>query len=178
MIQRVFILLLGAYLSVTAFTAEPDTEKSGAAKPKGVQDPRAVLSPTILFCNRVDSSIGFSHALLVYARHDKQPPNQILGVEGSFTDEQIITALKTFYLEWHSPPPHPDGPRPKLILAAQNWGCGAGLYKPLEALSAQLGFDVYTLYPVLADIQQTGDHPTPSDKRLGEILTLNAKTPK
>ena len=116
--------------------------------------------------------------MLVYARHDKQPPNQILGVEGSFTDEQLIAALKTFYLEWHSPPPHPDGPRPKLILAAQNWGCGAGLYKPLETLSAELGFDVYMLYPVLTDIQQTPDHPTSSDKRLGEILTLNAKIPK
>jgi hypothetical protein len=178
MLCKITILLLGLQLGVTAFAAEPDSDKPTAQEPLGVQDPRGVLSPTILFYNKMDSSIGFSHALLIYARHDKQPPNQILGVEGSFSDEQVIAALKNFYLEWQSPSPHPDGPRPKLILAAQNWGCGSRLHEPLKTLSAELGFDVYMLYPVLTDIQQHRGHPTTSDKRLGEILTLIAKTPK
>jgi hypothetical protein len=178
MIPDLRIALLGTIFGMVACAAEPDAAKSGITRPSGVPDPRSFLSPTILFHNGKDSTIGFTHALLVYARWDTKPPNQIIGVEGSFTDEQILAALKTFYLEWRSPEPHPDGPRPKLILAAQNWGCGTGLYEPLKALSAELGFDVYELYPVLTDIQQGRDHPTPSDKRLGEILALNAKIPK
>lgn len=139
-------------------------------KPAGVNDPRLAKIPVILFHNQKNHRDGLEGPLLVYARHDIEPPNQILGIEGSFTDEQIITGLRKFYREWRPPADDANKPRPQLILAKQNWGCGAALYEPLKAISAEFEIDVYKLYPVIRHIESNPIHPTPNDKRLGELI--------
>ncbi len=113
--------------------------------------------------------MSLSDALMVFARHDTKPPNEIAGVKGSFADDQIVAALRKFYKEWRAP----SGtglPRPKLILAMQNWGCGSGLYEPLKHLSAEFEIDVYQLYPVITRIKSKPEHPAANDRRLAEIL--------
>jgi hypothetical protein len=134
-----------------------------------VADPRSGPSLTIFYKNQKDSNATLNNALMVFARHDLQPPNQILGVKGTFTDEQIAVALKKFYHEWR-PVPCQTVPRPKLILAAQNWGCGYGLYEPLKKLSEEFEIDVYLLYPVITAFASSPGYPGHNDKRLGEIL--------
>lgn len=111
-----------------------------------------------------------SDALLIYARWDTRPPNTLVGVSGSFSDDQILAALRKFYAEWRPPADDPHRKPPQLILAQQNWGCGATLYEALKRLSGEIGIDVYTLYPVITEIVATPKHPTANDKRLGEML--------
>ena len=43
-------------------------------------------------------------------------------------------------------------------------------FEPLKALSAEFAIDVYQLYPVVTQIESNPGHPTPNDKRLGEII--------
>ena len=128
------------------------------------------MIPVILYHNQKEHKYSLQGPLLIFARWDTTPPNQILGIEGSFTDEQIIAGLRKFYREWRPPADDATRPRPQLILAQQNWGCGAGLYEPLKALSADFEIDVYQLYPVTTQIQSNPGHPTPNDKRLGELI--------
>ena len=101
--------------------------------------------------------------------------NEILGVEGTFTDEEIELALKSFYREWK--PAHdvgPDAPRPALIMAVETWGAGSRLYKPYESISAEYKVDVYQIYPVLGGFTRKSTHPTPNDKRLVELIKAGA----
>lgn len=135
-----------------------------------IKDPRAGPFLTLLYHNQKNRTDSQEDSLLVYARWDMTPSNQILGVKSSFDDEQVTAALRSFYSAWRPPGESPLAPPPKLILAAQNWGSGAGLYKPLKELSAEFLFDVYLLYPVVTEFEITPQHPTPNDRRLGEIL--------
>lgn len=129
-----------------------------------------VKVPVILYHNQKEHKDGLQGPLLIFARWDTKPPNQILGIEGSFTDEQVIAGLRKFYREWLPPASDPTQPRPQLILAQQNWGCGAGLYEPLKALSVEFEIDVYQLYPVLTQFESSSEHPTSNDKRLAELI--------
>jgi hypothetical protein len=135
----------------------------------GVSDPRT-SQLYHLYHNGSKASQPFAGAVLVFARWDTKPPNTILGIPGSFTDDQIIAALKRFYQEWRPPKENPSAPRPKIILAAQNWGSGATLYDPLKSLSAEFQVDIYMLYPVVTYIEPQQWHPTPNDKRLSELI--------
>lgn len=128
------------------------------------------MVPVILYHNQKEPKNSLQNPLLIFARWDVKPPNQLLGIEGSFTDEQMIAGLRKFYGEWRPPSTDPTQPRPQLILAQQNWGCGAGLYEPLKALSAEFEIDVYQLYPVVTQIESNPSHPTPNDKRLAELI--------
>src|SRR5947209_1173467 len=121
------------------------------AGPTEMKDPRTILVPVILYHHQQEHFDGLTGPFLIYARWDRKPPNQILGVEGSFTDEQIVAGLRKFYLEWRPPAQHPTQPPPQLILAQQNWGCGGTLYAPLQTLSEEYKIDVYTLYPVITN---------------------------
>jgi hypothetical protein len=141
-----------------------------ATQPARIKDPRSAMIPVILFHGQKEPKSCMNGPLLIFARWDTKPPNQILGIEGSFTDEQIIAGLRKFYREWRSPANDPTYPRPQLIFAQQNWGCGSGLYKPLKAISAEFEIDVYELYPVITQIEFTPGKPTPNDKRLAELI--------
>jgi len=149
---------------------QPVASPVAPAKPGEVKDPRSALFPVILYHNQKDHKDVIQGALLVFARWDIKPPNQILGVEGSFTDEQIIAGLRKFYREWRPPANDLDQPPPQLILAQQNWGCGGALYDSLKAISAEFKIDVYQIYPVLTQFESATWHPTPNDKRLGELI--------
>ena len=138
--------------------------------PNEIKDPRSAMMPVILYHNQKEHKVRLQGPLLIFARWDTRPPNQILGIAGSFTDEQILSGLRKFYREWRPPADDATQPRPQLILARQNWGCGAGLFEPLKALSAEFAIDVYQLYPVVTQIESNPGHPTPNDKRLGEII--------
>ena len=190
--RSAFISLFGTSLAGAVAAGEPPPAPAPAAGPpapaagesqsnptptghspaaRGVEDPRTGPSLTIFYKNQKNSNMGLSDAVMVYARVDfdreKEQPNQILGVKGSFTDEQIVSSVKRFYKEWRSPP---DVllPRPKLILAIQNWGGGGGLYEPFRKISEEFEIDVYTLYPVTDGF---GNRPgSPTDERIGEIL--------
>jgi hypothetical protein len=139
-------------------------------KPNGIEDPRAAMIPVILFHHQKNHKDGLQGPLLIFARWDINPPNQILGIEGSFTDEQIISGLRKFYHKWRPPANELDRPPPEVIFAQQNWGCGAGLREPLEDLSIEFDLDVYQLYPVVTQIKSHPEHPTPNDKRLAELI--------
>jgi hypothetical protein len=161
------IIVLGAIVF-----ADPKPVASSAAPGKlgEIKDPRSsALFPVILFHNQKEHKDAIQGALLIFARYSK-PPNQILGLKGTFTDEQIITGLKKFYREWRPPANDADRPRPQLILAQQNWGCGGSLYEPLKALSAEFEIDVYQIYPVVTQFESSPGHPTANDKRLGELI--------
>ena len=135
-----------------------------------IKDPRSALMPVILYHNQKEHKDCLQGPLLIFARWDTRPPNQILGIEGSFTNEQILSGLRKFYREWRPPADDAMQPRPPLILAQQNWGSGAGLFEPLKALSAEFAIDVYQLYPVVTQIESNPGHPTPNDQRLGELI--------
>ncbi|MCE9611623.1 MAG: hypothetical protein K8R23_15605 [Chthoniobacter sp.] len=170
--NRKAIITLLAVVFLQAFVSgePPPAQTSSTAKPTGIPDPRSAKMPVILYHNQKEHKDILQGPLLIFARWDTKPPNQILGIEGSFTDEQIITGLKKFYREWRAPADDPTRPRPQLILAQQNWGCGSGLYEPLKALSAEFEIDVYQLYPVVTQIDSNPHHPTPNDKRLAELI--------
>ena len=51
-------------------------------KPGELKDPRSVMFPVILYHNQKDHTDAIQGALLVFARWDIKPPNQILGVDG------------------------------------------------------------------------------------------------
>src|SRR5438270_506671 len=130
MMNRTALFLLLAVACVRPFGfAEPAPASStpNVTKLREVPDPRSVKYPHLLFHNQKNAKYGVQGALLVYARWDIQPPNQILGVEGSFTDEQIIAGIRKFYREWRAPAADPSQPHPALILATQNWGSGHAL---------------------------------------------------
>lgn len=166
MSRIVIISLVVLWIRAFAF-ADPS---AATANTSGIRDPRSAMIPVILYHNQKNHRDSLHGPLLIFARWDTTPPNQILGIEGSFTDEQIITGLRKFYREWRPPENDPTGPRPQLILAQQNWGCGGTLYEPLKALSAEFEIDVYQLYPVVTQIESTPGHPTPNDKRLAELI--------
>ncbi|MES2468012.1 MAG: hypothetical protein V4675_11970 [Verrucomicrobiota bacterium] len=169
--RSAIITLLAVICTQSFVSAEPPpATPSSPAKPTGIPDPRSAMMPVILYHNQKEHKDSLQGPLLIFARWDTKPPNQILGIEGSFTDEQIIAGLRKFYREWRPPADDATRPRPQLILALQNWGCGAGLYEPLKALSADFEIDVYQLYPVTSQIQSNPSHPTPNDKRLGELI--------
>src|SRR4029079_5813956 len=73
-----------------------------------VPDPRASQGLTLMYRNGEQAIEPVGHALLVFARWDTKHPTTILGVNGWFTDEQIIVALKRFYREWHPPQNDPS----------------------------------------------------------------------
>jgi hypothetical protein len=171
--NRTFIISLFASICALGIVfAEPPPAVTpvATAKPGELKDPRSVMFPVILYHNQKDHRDGIQGALLIFARWDIKPPNQILGIDGSFTGEQIVTGLRKFYREWRPPAGDSTQPRPQLILAQQNWGCGSDLYEPLKALSAEFEIDIYQLYPVVTQIESNPGHPTPNDKRLGELI--------
>lgn len=163
--KRFRILLVFANL-LACTAAEPD--KSAPQVP-GVADPR-LIGLTLLYRDGKQAGEPFSAALMVYARWDVKPPNTIIGIEGSFTDEQIISALTRFYRDWRPSAEDTSTRRPGLVLASQNWGSGASLYRALKDLSAEFGIDVYVLYPVVTHIERQPFHPTANDKRLAELI--------
>ena len=126
------------------------------------------MTPVILYQNQKQHRDVMEEPLLVFARWDIKPSNQILGIKRSFTDEQIISGLRKFYREWRAPANDSTRPRPQLIFAQQNWGCGAGLSEPLKALSAEFEIDIYQLYPVIAGFNSVT--LAPNDKRLAELI--------
>ena len=148
------------------FAEEPQAESTTAR----TSDPRTGLTPVILFPNCKNRKAIMQEPLLVYARWDVKPPNQIPGIDGTFTDAQIIAGLREFYLKWRAPESDSSQPRPQLILAAQNWGCGAGLHEQLEKLSKEFEIDVYTIYPVISEIRADKSHPRATDKVLAEMI--------
>lgn len=145
-------------------------EPQGVSTAKGSSDPRTGLTPVILFPNCKNRNAIMQEPLLVYSRWDVKPPNQILGIDGTFTDAQIIAGLREFYLKWRAPESDTSRPRPQLILAAQNWGCGAGLYEQVEKISQEFEIDVYTIYPVISELGTDKSHPRANDKVLAEII--------
>ena len=168
-----FIFLIGMYCFEMGAYAQTQQAASPPAtkKPAGITDPRfGSQLLNLIYRNGTEVDTHLGDALLIYARWDTKPPNTLIGVPGSFTDEQIITALKKFFREWHPPANDTARKRPQLILAAQNWGCGVTLYETLKSLSAEFDLDVYMLYPVIDEITSTPKHPTPNDKRLSELL--------
>ena len=173
--NRTAIIFLLAFVGIGAFVLNKPSPKGSAsvpAKPKGIPDPRLALVPVILYHNQKDHRDVLQGPLLIFASWDAKLPNQILGVEDSFTDEQIITGLRKFYREWRPPADDSSCPRPQLILAQQNWGSGAGLYEPLKVLSAEFEIDVYQLYSVGTQFESNPGHPTPNDKRLAELIKV------
>ena len=142
-----------------------------AAKPYGIADPRRTLVPVILYQNEKQRRAAMEEPLLIFARWDIKPSNQILGVERSFTDEQIIAGLRKFYREWRAPADDSTRPRPQLIFAQQNWGCGAQLYESLKELSAEFEIDVYQMYPVINGFGPAS--PAKNDQRLAELSEGN-----
>ena len=166
------VFLFAASCPLVSIFADPPPAATPVASAKSgeLKDPRSVIFPTILYHNQKNNRDGMQGTLLIFARWDIKPPNQILGINASFTDEQIITGLRKFYREWHPPANDPTQGRPPLILAQQNWGCGAALYEPLKALSAEFEIDIYRMYPVVTQIESTPSHPTTNDKRLGDII--------
>jgi|GEM_PF-3684147 len=170
--RTAFLSLLGTSLAGTVAAGEP----RAALRPSGgAADPRSGPNLTILYKNQKDANASLSDAPMVFARVDTKPPNQILGVKGSFTDEQILTALKKFYREWR-PSSETSVPRPKLIIAVQNRGGGSGLFEPLKKLSAEFEIDVYQIYPVTTGFQSRPEYPTANDKRLGELPNARSST--
>lgn len=168
------IALLGAlaYSETPARPSPPKPPEKG-----GIKDPRA--APLLNLIYRDGANHAFrsqSHAILIFARDDAERPNSIIGIEGSFTDEQIIAALKRFYREWQPPKDYPSTERPSIILAKQGWGSGAPLYKALKDLSAEFQLDVYQFDGVRTHFEVQAYHPTPNDKRLGELIPLTEKT--
>lgn len=173
--KRSFLATLFAIATFSAVVSgDPATPASAPPAPavqqRQIKDPRASICPVILYHNQKEPADTMEGPLLIYARHDLNPPNQILGIDGSFTDDQIIAGLKKFYEQWRPAAGHRSDIRPQLILAQQNWGCGSRLYKPLEEISKKYEIDVYQLYPVLTQIEFTPGNPHPNDKRLSELI--------
>lgn len=135
-----------------------------------VQDPRFSPPLQLLYNNQRVSVSYQGDALLVYAMAIHANDNQIIGVDGSFTDGQILAALRKFYLGWRPPSENTYYPRPNLIIAQREWGCGARLYEPLKAISAEFEIDVYLLPAVLGEFETSSRHPTKNDMRLSELL--------
>jgi len=170
--KRTFISLVGVALVHTLAHGDPPAPPppSEPQKIAGISDPRG-SQPMLLYHNGDEVVHRPANALLVYARWDVKPPNTILGIKGSFSDEQIMAALKRFYREWRPPQNDASAPRPRIILAAQNWGSGVGLYEPLKSLSREYQIDVYMLYPVITHFEPQPWHPTANDKRLSELIS-------
>lgn len=162
------LIFLSAFLCIQEFVFAEDPQRVPTAK--GSSDPRTGLTPVILFPNCKNRNAIMQEPLLVYSRWDVKPPNQILGIDAAFTDAQIIAGLRDFYLKWRAPENGSSRPRPQLILAAQNWGCGAGLHEQVEKLSLEFEIDVYTIYPVISGFGTDKSHPRANDKVLAEII--------
>jgi hypothetical protein len=168
--KRSFISLVSVALLCILAHGDPPAPPPTPQKVAGVSDPRSSQLLTLLYHNGDEAVQPLADALLIFARWDTNPSNTILGVNGSFSDEQIMAALKRFYREWHPPQNDPSASRPRIVLAAQNWGSGATLCELLKSLSAEFQLDVYMLYPVVTYIQPEPWHPTANDKRLGELI--------
>jgi len=174
--KRNFFAVPALALLLSAMVSGQQTAPSSAESKKavGVPDPR--FSPRLAMIFHKGESTPYSDlgdALLIFARIGGKNPNTILGIDGSFRDDQIVAGLKRFYREWRPPVDQPTIRPPHIILASQDWGARGGLDEQLKSLSAEYGIDIYLYHPVITAIAPHPSHPTPNDKRLCEIL--NAK---
>jgi hypothetical protein len=166
--KQIPLIFIFSFICAQAVVSAEDLQ--GVSTAKGSSDPRTRLTPVILFPNCKNRNAIMQEPLMVYARWDVKPPNQILGVDDTFTDAQIIVGLREFYLKWRAPESDSSRPRPQLILAAQNWGCGSSLYKQVEQLSQEFEIDVYLIYPVISEFGTDNSHPRANDKVLAEMI--------
>ena len=133
--KRVALLFACAFAR-EMLSGEPHwAQDAQTSKEYEVKDPRSVAFPVILFHNQKEEGRVDIDALLIFARWDIKPPNQILGIEGTFSDEQVLTGLKKFYRKWRRPANDPTKPPPQVILACQNWGMRIGAASSSSRLS-------------------------------------------
>jgi hypothetical protein len=136
------VLLIGGLLVSFSAAYCQQTEKP---PPPTVADPRIGPSLTVLRDEPTYQSDSVRDAIMVFATHTTNPPNRFLGIERSYTDDEIIRGLIRFYMLWRVENDDPTERPPPVILACQNWGCGAALMAPLKKLSEDQKIDVYLL---------------------------------
>lgn len=141
------------------------------AEMSGVADPRTGPSLTVLRDEPGYQSDSLLDAVMIFATHTSNPPNRLLGIDRTYTDEEILLGLKRFYTLWRVGKDDTRGVPPQVVLASQNWGCGAGLIEPQKKLSEDHGIDVYLMYPVGGDFRNREGYPFPNDKKLAEIIS-------
>lgn len=110
--------------------------------------------------------------------HYGDRPNLLLGIEGGFTDDELIAGLRHFYENWQASVDFPDSPPPDLILAQQNWGAGTSIWEALEELAGQHGIRIWRIYPVVTGFQIEQDrHPLAVDRELHDSIVAMANPP-
>lgn len=194
--RRLFHLTIGLTLASLAAGCggEPDApppsavsralEESQPTSPPGarpsqgtplLQDPRVMPAISLSGESPTDFELRKQGFPLIHI-HFSDRPNSLLGVDGGFTDEELMAGLRHFYDNWQPPAGHPDTP-PDLILALQNWGAGASVWDALEELAAQHGVRLWRVYPVVTGFRiERERHPLVIDQQLLESIRQAART--
>ncbi len=169
--KAAFHVLLIATGGLVGFLLLKSGKQPQAAEMSGVADPRIGPSLTVLRDEPGYQSDSIRDAVMIFATHTSNPPNRLLGIDRTYTDEEILLGLNRFYALWRVGQDDTRGIPPQVVLASQNWGCGAGLIAPLKKLSEDHGIDVYMMYPIGDEFRKREGYPLPNDKDLAKIIS-------